>query len=594
MPTVQIPRYGPQKVSTAPVPGVRKSAYETPESLGVDATRERARTGLALAGVVEGGVSELTKILQQERDRADDVALLEAENRASAWRNNALFGEKGVMNTVGKDAMALPEYVSNEWKKTAGDIESGLTSDRQREKWRAYRQKAGLDLDLTVQRHVSEQRSRYQAEELKNGIDNTVSFALANSADLSVVGDQLKHGVALLETHGKQLGKGPETIQAETLSFTTRIHTGVISAMIDDGQSSQAQVYAEVVADQMDGDAQQKVAVAIQRGSKEEKIQAATERILGAYKTLEEQRAAAKKELSGDIENGVLQNLLHEHSLAQSRKREGEEEALDQAKAILDRSKRPRLTDIPEATRNLLIDAGHGEVLNDYLDKKLKGNPVDTDEGLYASLVAQMYSTDPDEQQAFIDTNLMALMGRLSTSDRRALQKEQLKMRAPGEAVEPKSATEGAISQMTAEALTSIGLDPTPPPPGSKKTAQSPGYSKEDTEAVNLFRRRVLTDVGLLEKPTCEQVQQLVDHHARILNQELTDTTSDVPLITRLQKLGSRNDIYLPNQPIRLDTIPGSDREAIEQRLRRAGKPVTPTEVIKMYREVLRLRAEGR
>lgn len=595
MPTVQIPRYGGPKVKTAPIPGARKTAAETPESLGAGVERARAQKQQGLAQFAMGTLSEIDKVVQAERQRADDVALLAAENEAAFRRTQLLWGPGGVYNTFGKDAMALPDAVKNEWNKTTGDIEAKLSSDEQRMRWREFKQKADVEIDLAVQRHVSEQRQSYQAEELQKGLDNRVSFAVANYADLAIVGSELESGRELIRTHGKQLGKGEETIKANLLSFTTQVHSGVIANLIDNHESAKAQVYAEAVVDEMDGEAQAKVDRAIKQGTKTEKAQAATERILGSYKTLEEQRAAAKRELSGELEEDVLKNLEHEHALARGRKRENEEDALDKAKALLDRSRRPSLQDIPSELMTAITDAGLKSVVSDYLDKLVQAKPVDTDETLYDHLITLMRSPNPDDRHEFADTNLMSLMNRLSTHDRRQLREWQLELRTTGSISPERVATEGAISQMTGDALTSIGLDPSPPAPGTKDPKYTSGYSLEEVnEAVNLFRRRVRTDVAVLgDKPPVEQVQAIVDYWSGVLNKELHET-SDTPLLQRLQNLNRRRDIRLPNQPITLDDLPGADRVAIEERLRRAGSAVTPTSIIKMYREVLRLRAEGR
>lgn len=579
-------KYGGRQVSTAAIPGVRKQAHETAESLGANVARERGRTGLAIAGVIETGMSQLTKIVEQERDRADSVALLDAENRASQWRNTALFGEGGVYSKLGKDAMELPEAIQAEWTKVSGEIAATLGNPRQREAWAKYQAKQRVDLDLQVQRHVSEQRSAYQAEELKSGLTNTASYAISNSADLSIVGEQIQHGLQLIETHGKQLGKGPESIKAERLAWTTQVHEGVIGSMIDNGESAKATLYAEAVADDMDGKAQARTAAALKEGNKREKVQAAVDSILAAGGTLEEQRKKAKEKYSGELEDSILRDLEHEHSLAQARTREVTESNLDKAKAIIDRTGRAK--NIPAELMSSLIDAGLGQVVENYEEAKLQGKPVKTDEMVYQHLMGLALSGDAVQVKTFMDANLLEYIGKLSTGDLRQLREAQLKMRRgdPEAFDEATRVTVSMQNDMVDEALLGMGFDPTPAAPGSKD------FDQATTDRINAFRRRVRDEVTALKArtgkaiPQAADVQAIVDRLRKPTGQKGGGLFSSGTPVYDFET--SRIPDFVPVSSITF--IPTNELQEIRASLardrvatNRAGVPITDADIVGLY-----------
>jgi hypothetical protein len=78
-----------REISTAPLPGVRKTAALTAISEGAGVESAKANIGGSIAGlgstVARMGVGAFAKIQQDARDRADSVAVLEAERKLSEW-----------------------------------------------------------------------------------------------------------------------------------------------------------------------------------------------------------------------------------------------------------------------------------------------------------------------------------------------------------------------------------------------------------------------------------------------------------------------------------------------------------------------------
>ena len=87
MPRVEL--YGARKVATAALPGVRKEAAETNLSTGVGVEAARANKFNTLGDVAGYGgrlaANAYGTMRQEEVDRADEVAIMAAENKLARW-----------------------------------------------------------------------------------------------------------------------------------------------------------------------------------------------------------------------------------------------------------------------------------------------------------------------------------------------------------------------------------------------------------------------------------------------------------------------------------------------------------------------------
>jgi hypothetical protein len=105
-----------RQVETAALPGVRKQAHETELSTGVGLSHAQAQEYEALGGLGHVGAQIATHYIKEERQRADETALLAAENRLAKWENARLYDPNaGALTLKGKDSFGLPEAVGSEF-----------------------------------------------------------------------------------------------------------------------------------------------------------------------------------------------------------------------------------------------------------------------------------------------------------------------------------------------------------------------------------------------------------------------------------------------------------------------------------------------
>src|SRR5688500_10724136 len=118
----QVPKYGQPKVDATPLPGVRRSvdvpraAFQPPASID-------------LSGV--HGV--LKEVVEQERQKADQIALTDAESKLAEVETELLYNpQTGLLNKKGLDAFGTPDEFEENWTKRASEIGKSLGNDRQK------------------------------------------------------------------------------------------------------------------------------------------------------------------------------------------------------------------------------------------------------------------------------------------------------------------------------------------------------------------------------------------------------------------------------------------------------------------------------
>lgn len=576
MPTVQ--RYGQRRVGSTALPAVRRTAFETPESRGAGVARERGRTAEAfgaLAGQVGGMALDVrSKLIQQEQDRADEVALLEAENRMAAWENKRLYDPKsGAYVQRGKNALGLPEAIAQEFGEQAGAIEQGLTTDRQRDAFAKLRAQRGTNLDLGIRRHVFQQMQTWEGEELQASVANVRESAIANALDPARVQKELTRGISAIKTHGPRLGLGPEQVEKQIDDLRSAVHVGVIDRLLSNDKTRAAEVYFEEAKKQISGEQIARVEKALAEGTLRKKAQTSADKILAEGGTLTEQREKARAIEDAELRDAVMSRIEHEGNMREREKRDKEENRLRMAYNLLDRYQDVRA--IPPGDWSELSGAAKSS-LRSYAEALTRGVPIETDWTTYYSLMQQAM----DQPEAFARRNLLEVRGRLDDAEFKQLAEKQLAMRSG----QGRKADEDLNGFRTTDAilrdtLTLYGIDP-----GAKATSEE---GKAIAQLRRMLDRRVLAHAQLNGKqPDNEDVQRMLD---ALLSESVTVK-------------GSWWNIFPGGQPFRDETrslltftvgdIPASERKLIEEALKGQGRPVSDAMVLDLYLET-RARQKG-
>lgn len=599
MPTV--PRVTRQVATTA-LPGARLTASETALSAGAGVAEANAdaalRTGNARAqtfgaiagfgGQVQRAGTALGEIYLQERQRADEVALMDAENRLAERSNPLLYDpNEGALAKKGKNALGTPEATLGKFNEIASDIESGLTTNRQKAAFAKVRANRAAQFDLTLRRHVLGEMQQYEAGELKSLVDNSVNTAVANASDPARVSYELGNAVDAIERSGPRLGLGPEQVKAEVLKVQTQTHTGVIEQLVAQDRMKAATVYFEEARDagQISGEAQARIVRALEEGSLRKNAQETFDTIT-ATKPQDEWVKEARKIDDPKLRDAVEERVTHQLNVNERIEREQHEALVTKGKNIIDRT--GDWTKIPQ-TEWAQLTVGESAALKAYAEHKVTQVAVKTNPAVYHALTQMATSDDPAQRAAFVKLPMMQFVDKLSTSDWQQFVDAQGKVRNGDAEAAHKLLVDPALqNKMVDEALTSMGLDPTPKLPGTK------GYDDQAVYRVNEFRRSVREAVSRQEqrtgkKATDDEVQEIVDllrtPTGRMMTQDgwFRDTYRTAYAYETAQAQASS-----------VADIPGGEKQRIIEALRAKGKPTSDANVLQLFNTMLSITRKDR
>lgn len=582
MPTV---RRIERQVSLTALPGVRKTAGATAESEGagvelargrLEATRAegRARIAEAMAGFGERaatvGLSIYAQMEEEERQAADQTALLKASNRLSDYLNDRLYNPQGGAFTLkGEAALPLPEQIRGDFDKVAGEIETTLTTPDQKFAWARIRAQEWQSTDLAVRRHVSSEIEAFRASELKSHVENSVNAAIQNFADPKLFAIELQKATTAIRRNAPSLGFGPEAVEAQVKAVQSQAHLGAIANLLARDQDQAAQAWFDAAKDQIAGDQWDTVQKALEEGTLRKQSQKAADDIIRAGGTLAEQREKAKAIDNADVRDQTLQYVEHDWDVNRTQAREQDAALSLRAYNVFEQSGwNIRVVErLPYWTR---LDPDVRNSMQAIATRKAKGEPIETDPSTYYDLM-QMAGDRPEEFATF---NLMTRRHLLDEGDFKQLATLQVSIKAGDRnKTEKELAPFRTRIQLVDDTLTLHGIDPNAKP----DTAEG--------KAIAQLRRMVDRRVEFLQaggaKASNQDIQAEIDN---LLSRSVT-----VP--------GSWWNIFPGGKPfwdeqkrlleLTIEDIPDSERNLIEAALRARNRPISDATVLDLYLETV-------
>ncbi len=564
MPTVQRRE---REISTAPIPGVRKTTGGSAIAEGAGVEQAKANVGEEISQlggrVAAFGVNAYADIVEESRRRADSVAILEAERKLSQWENKKLYDpQTGALNVRGKDAMGLPEGIDAEFESVAGQIEKGLGTDRQREAFARVRMQRGSGLSLTIQRHVREQMNVYEGEELKATVENAHESAIANALDPERVDAEIDRAVGAIRHHAPRLGLGPEAIEKQIAGVTSSTHAGVIDRLIQSDKAEEAQIYFDKNKAEITGEQLTKTEKNLEEGSLRSQSQKEADRIFAAGGTETQQLAEAAKIANPKLRDETEARIEHRNAVKERADREVREERTNSAYDVIDKTgdwtKIPASvwTDLPGSTRS---------AIKSYAEDKARGIPTKTNLKDFYGLTT-MVGNKPDD---FMKLDIYEYRNKLSESDFKQMAELQMRMRT-GDTKAAEKAINGfrTNGEIWNGVLTSTKLD--------KDSQEANELHKEMDRRIDQFQQ----DTG--KEATNEQKQAIADNLVGNVVLEPGGWGNILP--------GGKPfyDVTKKSYQIQIGDVPAGQRKTIEAKLKEKGLPVTPDSVVDFWLQTKR------
>lgn len=227
-----------------------------------------------LAQGVNNVTNVLTKIVQDEQDKADHAALLDADNQLTQWQNDAFYNqENGIYTKKGKNAFGVAGQTIQSFDEFQQQIGANLTTDRQRQKFAEMVMNRKNQMTVDLDRYEYAEQQRYKNDVDQSAIALSQDSAALNFSDPSKVGMYRDKALAVVQAQAERLGWSPEETQLQMLGTSSKLLTGVIGRMAEQNPHA-AKQYLEQSRSGITADDQLRIGNAIDREIKQREIEA--------------------------------------------------------------------------------------------------------------------------------------------------------------------------------------------------------------------------------------------------------------------------------------------------------------------------------
>lgn len=291
-----LPRYGEPKVNQEPVPAQRLPVEAPPAAFGLSREADAAydQTQRAL-GDIEG-------VALLEKKKADQVASMDAWNQLERKKTALIssFYQKKM-----KDALAVPDSVKTDWRKSLSDVERGLSSDTQRQAFRRLSLSTEAELDKALQLHVARERESYY----KHVSNETIaSFMDKAQREPEYMEEYLGMARATLQDMAEREGADPKWVDNEALQLNSRAHTNRIETLLAEEQFAKARAHFETYKEQLLPNQVSRLEALTRQGKDVDEMHRESDRIWAMGLGPKEMIQEAEK-LQGDLRKRVTNDL---------------------------------------------------------------------------------------------------------------------------------------------------------------------------------------------------------------------------------------------------------------------------------------------
>lgn len=540
---------GERRAQSAPLPGPR---FDVP-----------AGGDNAVARGIDKVADAVGRIQDDERRKADQIAVLEADKQATAAETQLLYGDGGVLTKRGKEAFATPEAALGAFDSKVAEISQGLTNRDQQMAFRRAAQVRRDNIDRTVQRHVAGERQAYDNEQTEGFLVNETNAAIAAAGDQQRVQMGLDRTTAALIDYGTRNGKSPEWVQQQVAERQGKIHTGVIDRFLAAQQDLTAKAYYDEHKDQIPGSERVRLERALEIGSVRGESQRQADAIVRDNKDLKGALEAARQIKDPHVRDETTTRIKDYFATLKQADELRRDDAYRQAATSLEQNGGD-LDRVSPGTLALIDDPARRHALETRSRQIRQGVEPVTNYERYYDLM-NLASSDGTRAQ-FTKTDLMQYRHELSDADFKHMVSVQSQLRQ-GKQID--EALEGyrTKKQIVDSALTAAGIDATPK------------QGTSDSQRVYAFQKAVDDRILDLQtrtgkKATTEEVQGIVDD---LLIKGKVDGTWFSR--KRVYELGPGEDLVL-----KPSDVPAAERVKIEAALRSQRLPVTDQSVLDLYR----------
>jgi pentatricopeptide repeat protein len=234
MPRVQA--YGGPRVETKPLPTVRHSIAESAAAVTAAGLREIG-SDISTMAYRQGMV-----MATAERQRADETAVLGANNQLASWLNKRMYDpQTGALTVKGKDAAGILDTVSKEFQDQVDSINGSLASETQRAEFNKFAMTRSLTAEHEMRTYIYGEMQAFDKNETQSSIANQNDFAAQNATSTEFVQQALDANVKTAMGFARRQGLGDAEREQLLLNTRTATYNAVLDSLLSQGEDLKAE-----------------------------------------------------------------------------------------------------------------------------------------------------------------------------------------------------------------------------------------------------------------------------------------------------------------------------------------------------------------
>lgn len=551
---------------TRPLSQNRLSANAPAEAFGV-------RNNIDIGGVVKA----VSDIDQMQRERADQIATMDADAKTGQFETTLLYDPKtGLLNREGKNAFSAPEEAEAAWLTHTGEIEKGLATNAQRLAYRRMALQRKQGLDLAVQRHVSAEMKKYDDQTTKSYVEGEQNAALINFQDPTRITQSIARQKDAVRLFAQRNGLPQEWIDTQTADVASKTHRMVIEKLLSKDRDEDAQKYADSVSGEIVGADSIAVDKALDEGSTRGASQRQADQIVADTTSRREALDSAKTIKDAKVRDLVESRINHHYDEVREIQREEQDKLYLQSTNMLDAhpGTPPRMV-IPPAIWSQL-DLG----MRNALERRANGDDdrLPNDDKRWISFLDMRPEDLAKLSQPEFESKYWAYFDkphRERAAAQWAAARDAVKS---GVTKNPQLAATLTFKDRVANTLRTSKLIPDKPLLKLSKEDRKT-YMDVETEAARQIEEFELSQLGGKRRTTGEEMQQILDTMVR--KRVFIDKNwlfADPEKVASLVTADEKGLAYVP-----IDRVPQADRNSIENILKSKGRRITVDIVQRAY-----------
>lgn len=562
----RVPRYESNQVQEMITPRVQSDVRVSREALGGGESVQAAF----------GATSGLAKTAVDIKQRITETMTKDGDTLFSKAQIDTATKIKSLQ---GRNAAKYDDYLNEFDKQTNEIIENGEYDQESKDILKSVARARRMDLYKDANSHMVGELEKYEKETHDSHLSSLQNEAIYYYQDKNKMTARIGEMKESIIANGYRSGQDEETIKDRLAKVESNTHLKAIQQMIIDGRDSQAidfftkesKLYGD---DVKTGHALiEDTKLRYESTTKSDKIISGS---VGMTDALDKARDISDPKLRDETTSRIKQYFTDKHAA----ENQDTEKLHMRATDFLDGN-----PDVDAYAKSSPADwsrfsLSERQALKNYAAKQRSGEDIETDFGLYYDL-RLMAAGSTEQQDQFKKVNLAdsKILNGLGKSERETLVDIQTKLREGDSKVQAELDGYRSAAMIVNDELKSAGINP-----NAKK-------GSNDAQRVANFRAQVDKQITVLQsrtgkKATTDEVQSIVSNllTPAIVGKKWMFFDDKKPVFE-----------VEPGQDavFKYDDVPLLERQDIESKLRRAGRPVTESSVIEIWIDKTRLNQRG-